>query len=118
MIRNNSEFVAVPETNGGFRKNRASDFVHGTTRTHRVEPHCAQDIPGGSGAPIVISGYAQGTIAIPHVHQLAHMLLGLPRFSRKVIEVRNVKARLLPLRILAAQTRFNTELTAKIYICC
>src|SRR6202034_2140997 len=52
----------------------------------------------------IIARNSQRTVAVPDIHQLANSLLRLPRLSREIVQIRNMEAGLIALRIQPNQT--------------
>ncbi len=84
-------------------EDRAANLIDRTSRAYRIKPDCAQHIPGRCSTAIVVAWNAERTIPVPDIHQLPDPLLRLPRLPGEVVEIRDVEARLVALRVKADQ---------------
>ena len=99
----NREQLPIAEPNRALCEDRTSDLIDRTARAYGIEAHRAEDVPRRSLSAIVVAGNSQRAVSVPNVHQLPYASLSLPRLPGKVVKIRNVKAGLVALRILADQ---------------
>src|SRR5579875_1193064 len=110
VIGDDCEVLAIAHADDGLREDRAADFVDRAAGADRIETHCAENVPRRGFASVVVSGYAKWAVSVPYAHDLAHAELGLPRLPGEVVQIWDVEAWLVPLRILPDQSGCIGEL--------
>ena len=78
---------------------------------YREKAHGAQNVPGGLFSGVFITADAQRPGVVPDLHDVPHPALRLPRRASIVVQIGNVKAWLVALRILPDQARLVGELS-------
>src|ERR1035438_8238145 len=101
MIGDNHEFLAIPHRYCALRKDRTANLIDWTSRTLWIEAKRTQHVPGRGFTAVVIPRKPLRIVPVPDIHDLTDMSLRLPRLAGKVIQVGDVKARLISLRILS-----------------
>src|SRR5579871_5424734 len=116
MVGNNGKEFSIAEPDRTFGKDGASDLIYRATRTYGVKTKRAENIPGGSGSAIIISRNTKRTIGVPNVHHLADSPLCLPRLAREVVEIGNMEARLVTLRVKSDEARCIGKLSEELIL--
>src|ERR1700731_5087131 len=104
MVRNDRELFAIRHANRTLRKDRAADLVHRTAWADRIESHRAQHIPGRGLTAIIVSRNTERPGTVPEVQQHAHTPLSLPRLPGEVVEIGDMEAGFVALRIQSYQS--------------
>ena len=78
---------------------RAAEHVDARHRVHRIEAQRSEDEPGGYLPAIVVAGHALRRVVVKP-RNLPHALLRLPRRAGEVVQIRDVVAGLVALRVL------------------
>src|SRR3546814_11039601 len=78
----------------------AADRIFARRRGDRIQAQGREDIPGRRLAIILVARIAVGRRRIELRHDIAAMMLRLPRRTRTIIETRHMLARLAAVRVL------------------
>src|SRR6185437_2206257 len=115
MVCDDRELFSIRHTDRALRKDRTANLVHRAAGTDGIKSHRAQHIPRRCLSAIVVPRNSKRPISIPDIHQLANAPLRLPWLSGEIIEIRNVVAGLVALRIKPYQARGVRKL-AEVFI--
>src|SRR5262249_18412867 len=77
--------LSAAQSDSGFFEKWTSDVIHRAAGTHGIEAHRAQNVPGRVPAAVVIAAEPLWTGAIPDLHDLPNLALGLPGFAGVVV---------------------------------
>ena len=83
---------------------RTANGINPTDGIHRIKAERAEDIPRGHLTAIHVAAFASRRVAVKRGHDLAHALLGFVGCSSVIVEIRDVLALLVALRVLSDQT--------------
>ena len=96
--------LSIRQLNSRFLQHRSTDNVLSADRIYRIKAKCAKHIPSRHFPAIIITGIARRRIVVQFIHDMRHIFLCLPRFSRTSIQISHVMARLIAMRILPYKT--------------
>src|SRR5947209_5294838 len=104
-IRLNYELFTVLKPKANLREERRPYRVSRRAGCHWIESRGAQDIPGGHLPTILVADQAVGLRCVELVHDLADTKLRLPGLIDVVVQIGDMMARFVAMRVLANQTR-------------
>ncbi len=99
--RADHETRSVLEPDRRLRKQRRADHVLVRARRHAVETERAHHEPRAHLSAVLVADQTVGTVRVHRVHEPAHHCLRLPRLARERVQIRDVVAWLVAVRVLA-----------------
>src|ERR1035437_5008723 len=104
VVGYDGKHLTVAHRDAAACEDRTSNLVDWASRAFWIEPEGTKNIPGRRLSAIVVTGNPERAISIPHVQQLTDVLLRLPGLAGEVIQVWDVEARFVALRIQTHET--------------